>query len=99
MPKVDFTSHLAGWYEKNRDSARHAGVALRFGQTVDDRPKQSAWVAAEKRGRIADLTVWSSGEAEFIAGRSGEIDINEHHEFETVGTLDAILERLVAFVS
>jgi hypothetical protein len=100
MSKPDFRLQLAGWYQKNLDWARRAGVALRFGQTEDDRPKQSAWVAAEKGGRIADLTVWSSGEAEFLAGRSGDIDdINEHHELETEEELEALLERFIAFGS
>ena len=98
MVEIDFVRHLRAWYEANRELARDAGVALRFAQTEDDRPKPSAWVAAENEGRIADLTVWSSGEAEFVAGRPGEADINEHHQLESAEPLDVLLERLLAFV-
>jgi hypothetical protein len=98
MRKVEFIRQLGALYEGSLDSARDAGVELRFGQTQDDRPEPSAWVAAEKEGLMAELTVWSSGEAEFVAGRPGQIEVNEHHDLESAEGLNELLNRLLAFV-
>jgi hypothetical protein len=96
MSQIDFLRHVRAWCEANRGSARDAGVELKFGRSDDERPKPSAWVSAEKKGRIADLTVWSSGEAEFIAGRPGAPDVHEHHELDSAESLDVLLDRLLA---
>ena len=58
----------------------------------------SAWLAAERSGRIANLQVWSSGEAEFEAGGNDRVDVQEHHEVGSATELDALLDRLVGYL-
>lgn len=98
MSELDFVRYLNTWYEARRSAEGEAGVTLRFGQSDDDRPKPSAWVAAQRRGRESNLTLWSTGEAEFLAGRPGHPEVDEHSELQSTEELDALLERLLAFV-
>lgn len=99
MPTVDFVRHLAAWYEAHRPEAGVAGVTLKFGRNRDDILNPSAWLTAEIPDRIADLLLWSSGEAEFGAGGEGWSEFQEHHDLESEEQLDALLDRLLAYVA
>lgn len=90
---MDFVGHLRAWYASHQAMARNARVTLTFGQSDVDRPKPSAWLDAEHGGRESDLVVWSSREAEFLAGGPGRIEVNEHHDLENAEDLDELLDR------
>ena len=73
--------------------------AVEFARTGDDRPKPAAWINGDDDGRLAELIVWSTGEAELVMGSDGEATVNEHHELSNIEELDSVLDRLSAWLA
>ncbi|MGW5868006.1 hypothetical protein ACWFRJ_38340 [Streptomyces sp. NPDC055239] len=67
---------------------------------ISGRAKQSASLGIDGPERLAELTVWESGEAELQLGEisSGEIT-NEHLSLADAGQLTAITDRMRAWVT
>jgi hypothetical protein len=80
MPEVDAIAWLWAWFQESGPDLESLGTSITFGQSADDRLKPSAWVSAVRSGRMANLQVWSSGEAEFDAGAYDLIDVQTHYE-------------------
>jgi hypothetical protein len=93
----DFVGHLVSWRGQVFEEAVSSGTALELGRSDSDRPKRGAWVIAQRGERIAQLTVWSSGEVEFEAGRRrDDVAVQEHYEVTTVEELDDLAAKLLA---
>jgi hypothetical protein len=91
---LDLLDHLEEW------SRRHANERgdVKFGRTMDDRPKAGAWVGGDHDHRLAELIVWSTGEAELALGFASDPQVNEHHELTSVAALDAVLDRMSSWL-
>ena len=98
MSEVELVQVLGDWYRSERDSLEARGLSVRFGQSPAERSKTSAWLAAERSGRMAHLQVWSTGELEFEAGSENRIDVQEHYEISSAAELAAVLERFLGFL-
>jgi hypothetical protein len=94
----DFVSHLINSEDALRAGAAGLGIDLKFDESPKDRSKTAAWVIAEREGRCAQLTVWSSGEAEFEAGTVGDATRQEHHDVASLAQLDSLLAELLSAV-
>jgi len=89
---------FAAWCDSHLQEARSVGAEITFGRTDDDRKKHSIWIGLEFQGRLGELIVWDSGEAEYLVGREGEPIVNEHHEIKSGDQLVALLDRLLLAV-
>ena len=98
MSSPDFVSHLISSEDALRARVTGSGIELNFNKSPEDRLKTAAWVTAERRGRCAELIVWSSGEVEFAAGTVGSDVRQEHHEISSFAELDSLLAELLSAV-
>ncbi|QKW06071.1 hypothetical protein HUT18_06315 [Streptomyces sp. NA04227] len=98
MPKVDFTEILAAWCQRKVQEAHSADLEITFDRTRDGRTKHSAWVELEFQGRLGELMIWSTGEAEYMVGDESGPAVNEHHEVGSIEQLHVLLERLIEAV-
>jgi|ERR1700674_1044344 len=96
MPDVDLLAALAAWCREQAPSLQAGGVELKCGGTEGDRPKHARWVNLHGHEHVAELIVWETGEAEFVA--RGTRDVDEHHEIAGIDQLNELLARLVAVV-
>jgi hypothetical protein len=55
---------FADAFEAQADQWSNAGIQWQFHRGPTDRPKWAAWVVCETTTRKAQLTVWTSGDAE-----------------------------------
>ena len=102
MGDTDHTAlldQLEDWTRRQAAVAKTAGIELVFNRTTDDRPKPAAWATGEAGGRLAELIVWSTGEAEFATGFEGAAHTNEHHEIAGHEQLHALLARLWSWLN
>jgi hypothetical protein len=96
---AELLDRLEDWRRRHAAPAKTTDVALKLDRTTDDRPKAAAWATAEASGRLAELIVWSTGEAEFATGFHGDPQTNEHHKLASDEQLDALLERLSSWLN
>jgi hypothetical protein len=96
MPELDLLAALAAWCREQAPSLQARGVEVKCGQTEGDRPKHARWVNLHGHEHTAELIVWETGEAEFVA--RGTVDVDEHHEIVGIDQLKELLGRLAAAV-
>ncbi|MFF4078882.1 hypothetical protein ACFYZN_05705 [Streptomyces sp. NPDC001777] len=98
MSKVDFLDALAAWHQREGQATRGVDVEIAFGRTQGDWVKRSAWIELESQGRLGELIIWSTGEAEYMVGKESGVVVNEHHDLGSVEQLIELLDRLVEAV-
>ena len=96
MHEVDFVNRVREWYFAHRGTAQASGIELTFAQSRDRFPKPAAWITATRGGRESNVVIWSSGEAELIAGGPGKLELSKHYDLESAEHLDELLDRLLA---
>jgi hypothetical protein len=99
MHEVDFVNQVRKWYYAHHGTAQATGIELTFDQSRDRRPKPAAWITATSGRRESNVVVWSSGEAELIAGEPGRLELSEHYDLESAEHLAELLDRLLTLVS
>lgn len=99
MSKVALLDAVAAWYDNHLHMAHKVGVDMTFGRTNDDRDKHSAWIEFECHGRLGEMIVWDSGEAEYMTGGETDPAVSEHHDIGDVTDVDLLLERLFSAVA
>jgi hypothetical protein len=94
--RMNFIEALLMWAESLQVWLVKQDIALKFGQSPNDRLTRSCWLNVRRGDREAEILLWESGEAEFDFGggqRAGATQ--EHHEFERISDLGVVLARLL----
>ncbi|MGC5286119.1 hypothetical protein [Micromonospora sp. DT231] len=80
------TSHASQWNDAGVHWKLHRGPT---------RDKSAAWIHCATKDREAQLTVWTSGEAELdLADLSAGTVISTHYDMSTAADLTACLDEL-----
>jgi hypothetical protein len=95
----DYIQVVRAWHEARAETMAASGVAVSFHQSPPDRAKPGAWIVAECRGRLSQLTVWSTGEVELVVGGPGQPERQEHHDVHSAEELETLLDKAVATVT
>ena len=78
---------------------RHADHGdVEFKRSVGGQPKAAAWTVGDHGGRLAQLTVWPTGEAELVMGFESDLCVNEHHELVSIEEVESVLDRFSAWL-
>ncbi len=76
-----------------REGLLQSGIELEYTEPDMTQPKPAIRVRASTAERLAELTVWDTGEADLVIGdlSNGALLLNEHREVTSrVGVADAI---------
>lgn len=84
------------WVSAHRAEMEQAGP-VRFTRGSEDVPNPSATLVVGPAGAEVELLLWTTGEAEFNHGPSGN-PIFEHVEVESPEELDSLLGRVLEAV-
>jgi hypothetical protein len=92
--RCELLDYLEAWYRTRANDP----ADVKFGSAPQDRPKSAAWITGENDGRLAQLIVWSTGEAELSLGFDSDPQVNEHHELSTRVELDVVLGHVSSWL-
>ncbi|MFJ7421824.1 hypothetical protein ACIQXD_24910 [Streptomyces uncialis] len=91
---------LTTWFAKNDEVLRTRGITAELRHSPEDgRLKNSAWLTMEAGNRVAQITVWNSGEAEldFVDLGSGD-NRPEHRDLKTEQELHALVGSILDWI-
>ncbi|OXR43450.1 hypothetical protein B7C42_04317 [Nocardia cerradoensis] len=93
MTEFDLTTFTTAIQDRSRSwESKAITWELTLGPTRD---KSAAWVICESTHTAAQLTVWTSGEAELdIASLTTDASTSTHHQFADRQDLEACLDHL-----
>jgi hypothetical protein len=91
---------LEAWFADRKAALVDSGYVAEFAASPSDRENPSVTIAIASTRRVAQLTVWLTGEAELSMGDAASGTVAEEHKEITseIGLRDAA-ETLVAWVS
>lgn len=91
---------LGGWYERLRAELDPARYSVEWQGPAQGRSPQAAVLNVDGPDRLAQLTVWDTGEAQLALGDvpSGEVS-DEHLRLADAAALAAAVSRMTGWVT
>ena len=98
--RASVLTDLRAWFDARETSLLGEGYQAEFTESPSGRGKQSASVIITSAGRIGQLVIWDTGEAELSMADAAAATVAEEHREITsgIGLRDAT-ETLIAWLS